>query len=622
VSVTQVGEPGGEGVVAMDVVTPSREWVGGWVPVAHPLKLPVMDALPVPDVHMDGDRVGEAVGGEVRDWVTVPVPHWVTLPQDDALGLPELLLDAEVHLDTVGLPLGDLDGVEEGEGVGGEDALAVGLWVPSLGDPLAGDLERDGEMEVVDERVRGGVGETHWEGDLMRQAVGVKEVVGLTERTKESEGSGQRVGLSVGVPLTLVDPEMKGEAVVEGHREGDREGAGDREGDRVPLVEGDKEGELEDEPVGKALMEMGEEEGARVALMEPLVLMEGATEAELKGDRVVEGSPLLTVTDGVKDALLETLRVGIGLKDTEGLPDVEPLKEAEGEMEGVRVVVRVAEGERVRLSVAVAERVGSLGVGEPERELDMVGERERLGVAVTQEERVRVRVTVGVTERKGEEEGRVVRVGVGVAKVEMEGDTLALTEALGELESVVEEVNEGEREEETVGDRDGEEVRHREGERVALGGRDALALPLPLRLSSREAVGAAPVGEGEVTKLPVLMKGVKVTVMERVRVAKGLADTERLPDTEAQGLGEWEVEGLELGLGVVVEPTERLRVPVAHSVDFGERDLERVGEFVGDRERLTVIVTHVEAVKVRGVVGEREAVGKEVKVEDREGVMD
>ena len=82
------------------------------------------------------------------------------------------------------------------------------------------------------------------------------------------------------------------------------------------------------------------------------------------------------------------------------------------------------------------------------------------------------------------------------------------------------------------------------------------------------------------------------------------------------------MDGLELGLRVVVEATEKLREPVAHNVDFGERELERVGEFVEDRERLTVIVTQVEAVKVCGMVGEREAVGKGVKEEDREGGMD
>ena len=74
---------------------------------------------------------------------------------------------------------------------------------------------------------------------------------------------------------------------------------------------------------------------------------------------------------------------------------------------------------------------------------------------------------------------------------------------------------------------------------------------------------------------------------------------------------------------MVVEPTDRLRVAVAHSVGRGEREVERVGEVVEDRERLTVMVTQEEAVKVLcGMVGEWGAVERGVKVGEREGVMD
>ena len=569
------------------------------------LPSPLSDALQLA-VHV-AERAEEAVGVRVR-WADADTVKDDAVGRGDGEGVPVMVRGGESEAETVGERLHD----------------------PELREAVA---DRVAVRRGVGDGVRVGVGDAEWGGD------GEGEAGALAEADPVAVAEGCAVAVAVA-------------DVTEGVALG-----GDAVRDALCVAVALPEG-----VPGAVWVNVGEGLGERETLGD--TRRESDCDSESEG--VVDGLEVAVgVGRAVQDAdcvavpLRLKVAVGAGVRDCEGLPLREAVREHVHETETETEPTAVAEdGEAVaeRVGVALGDAVAvplvGVGVAVPDRDAPVAenvrvravvtvwlevedGDAERLELPGSVEVGVRRPLLVAVAVCDPEERERVAVVavgdggdaeGVGVVVRGKDAVTLCVAEGVSVRDGDQGGVHVADRlgvrvavadDGEADGVADGVREREEEGLRVGVRLRETVGLCRAVR-----DVGVSEAGEGGAVRDRVCVReplGYGEGVALRVHVAVSVSEA------DADGLAEPGPEEVDVGERETVPPRDRLRVGDGVPEPEGRRvpevpDAVRLG---GLRVRDAVLVVLPrEAVPVLVCDGERDAEGEALAVAMREGVGD
>lgn len=523
-----VGDTEGEGV-ARGEEEPEKE--------ARGVSVPAILRVPLPDVWMEGEALGQ------------DVTEGVARGEGDADAERDSDAESRAVRDTVELT--ELEREEEEEAVGEPAAEGdrpavrvleweiVHVWV-GVPDAESTPSEGVGAPEAVVDTVRVSVGwgEGHGPRDALEQPEADSEAVSEAVR-----GVAEPEEVSLEDAATLCDTEKGGDKVVEG------------ESAPVRLCEELTEGDWEalTHTVRVALTV-----GHAVAATEALPAAEDAAEV------VSEGLPGEV---GLTEAHALSPEEGEGDNDTVTECVKEPETRGEAESEGVRGKDALSVGERKALPVGLGEGVGAPTVAVMSALVcEPAGEPLRLGEMVKEVDTVAVAALVPLP-TSGVADTLAVDDSVTVTPVESVKEGVAHGEALaGSLVPL----RDAEAQEEALASREGDSVPEPETLMVAVGGRERL----PVARAEAHTVGEAEAQlDALKDALPHRVPDVEwVPDSDRVPEALNDAVTDGLTDGKEDALGQ----GLSVGVGLCEDDTEVEALALGDNEGLGEGDGERV----------------------------------------------